>query len=89
PDMNTNEQTMAWIMDTYSMKSKRNETAVVTGKPIILGGSKGRREATGRGVITTALAAMNKLKISPSDASIVVQGFGNVGSVSAQLIYEQ
>jgi len=71
------------------MKSKRNETAVVTGKPIILGGSKGRREATGRGVITTALAAMNKLKISPSDASIVVQGFGNVGSVSAQLIYEQ
>ena len=89
PDMNTNEQTMAWIMDTYSMKSKRNETAVVTGKPIILGGSKGRREATGRGVITTALAAMNKLRISPSDATIVVQGFGNVGSVSAQLIYEQ
>jgi len=89
PDMNTNEQTMAWIMDTYSMKSKTNETAVVTGKPIILGGSKGRREATGRGVITTTLAAMNKLRISPSDSTIVVQGFGNVGSVSAQLIYEQ
>ncbi len=89
PDMNTNEQTMAWIMDTYSMKSRQNETAVVTGKPIILGGSRGRKEATGRGVITTALAAMNKLRISPSDATIVVQGFGNVGSVSAQLIYEQ
>ncbi len=89
PDMNTNEQIMAWIMDAYSMKSHKNDTAVVTGKPIILGGSKGRREATGRGVITTTLAALNKLKISPSDASIVVQGFGNVGSVSAQLIYEQ
>lgn len=89
PDMNTNEQTMAWIMDTYSMKSRQNETAVVTGKPIILGGSRGRKEATGRGVITTALAAMNKLRISPGDATIVVQGFGNVGSVSAKLIYEQ
>ncbi len=89
PDMNTNEQTMAWIMDTYSMKSHKNETAVVTGKPIILGGSKGRKQATGRGVITTTLAGLSKLRISPSNASIVVQGFGNVGSVSAQLIYEQ
>ncbi len=89
PDMNTNEQTMAWIMDTYSMKSHKNETAVVTGKPIILGGSKGRKEATGRGVITTTLAGLSKLRISPSNATVVVQGFGNVGSVSAQLIYEQ
>lgn len=89
PDMNTNEQTMAWIMDTYSMKSKKNETAVVTGKPIILGGSRGRKEATGRGVITSALAAMSKLRISAGDATVVVQGFGNVGSVSAKLIYEQ
>ena len=89
PDMNTNEQTMAWIMDTYSMKSHKNETAVVTGKPIILGGSKGRKEATGHGVITTTLAGLSKLRISPSNATVVVQGFGNVGSVSAQLIYEQ
>lgn len=89
PDMNTNEQIMAWIMDTYSMKQKRNETAVVTGKPIILGGSKGRKEATGRGVVTCTLAALSKLKIVPSNASVVVQGFGNVGSVSAKLIYEQ
>ncbi|MFN1834536.1 Glu/Leu/Phe/Val family dehydrogenase [Balneola sp. MJW-20] len=89
PDMNTNEQIMAWIMDTYSMKQHRTETAVVTGKPIILGGSKGRREATGRGVVTCTLAALGKLKISPSNTSVVVQGFGNVGSVSAQLMYEQ
>ncbi len=89
PDMNTNEQTMAWIMDTYSMKNHRNETAVVTGKPIILGGSKGRKEATGRGVVTTTLAGLSKLRISASNATVVVQGFGNVGSVSAQLIYEQ
>ncbi|MCH2448891.1 MAG: Glu/Leu/Phe/Val dehydrogenase [Gracilimonas sp.] len=89
PDMNTNEQTMAWIMDTYSMKQKKTETAVVTGKPIILGGSKGRKEATGRGVVTTILAALGKLRISPSNTSVVVQGFGNVGSVSAHLMYEQ
>lgn len=89
PDMNTNEQIMAWIMDTYSMKQHRTENAVVTGKPIILGGSKGRREATGRGVVTCTLAALGKLKISPSSTSVVVQGFGNVGSVSAQLMYEQ
>lgn len=89
PDMNTNEQTMAWIMDTYSMKQKKTETAVVTGKPIILGGSKGRKEATGRGVVTATLAALGKLRISPSNTSVVVQGFGNVGSVSARLMYEQ
>lgn len=89
PDMNTNEQTMAWIMDTYSMKQKKTETAVVTGKPIILGGSKGRKEATGRGVVTCTLAALGKLRISPSNTTVVVQGFGNVGSVSAKLMYEQ
>lgn len=89
PDMNTNEQTMAWIMDTYSMHSKRTETAVVTGKPFILGGSLGRREATGRGVMIVSIAALNKLGIDPKKATAVVQGFGNVGSVSAQLLQEQ
>lgn len=89
PDMNTNEQVMAWIMDTYSMNNQQTETAVVTGKPIILGGSQGRKEATGRGVVTVTLAALSKMGIMPNKTSVVVQGFGNVGSVSAQLMYEQ
>jgi glutamate dehydrogenase (NAD(P)+) len=89
PDMNTNEQTMAWIMDTYSMHSKRTVTAVVTGKPMILGGSEGRREATGRGVMIVSIAALQKLGIKPTEATAVVQGFGNVGSVTAQLLHEQ
>jgi len=89
PDMNTNEQIMAWLMDTYSMNSQRTETAVVTGKPIILGGSQGRKEATGRGVVTVTLAALSKMGIMPNKVSVAVQGFGNVGSVSAQLMYEQ
>ena len=89
PDMNTDEQVMAWIMDTYSMNSLRTETAVVTGKPIILGGSQGRKEATGRGVVTVTLAALSKMGVMPNKTSVVVQGFGNVGSVSAQLMYEQ
>ena len=89
PDMNTNEQTMAWIMDTYSMHSKRTVTGVVTGKPMILGGSQGRREATGRGVMIVSTAALQKLGIKSNDAVAVVQGFGNVGSVAAQLLYEQ
>lgn len=89
PDMNTNEQIMAWIMDTYSMHMRRTETAVVTGKPLILGGSLGRREATGRGCMIVTLGAMEKLKISPIGARVVVQGFGNVGSVAAQLLSEQ
>jgi len=89
PDMNTDEQVMAWIMDTYSMNSLRTETAVVTGKPIILGGSQGRKEATGRGVVTVTLAALSKMGLMPNKTSVVVQGFGNVGSVSAQLMYEQ
>ena len=89
PDMNTNEQVMAWIMDTYSMNAQRTETAVVTGKPIILGGSEGRKEATGRGVVTVTLAALNKLGLIPNKVTVAVQGFGNVGSISAQLMYEQ
>jgi len=89
PDMNTNEQIMAWVMDTYSMHSRRTETAVVTGKPLILGGSLGRREATGRGVMISTLSGMEKLKMKPAGTTVVVQGFGNVGSVSAQLLAEQ
>jgi len=89
PDMNTNEQIMAWIMDTYSMNNKKTETAVVTGKPVILGGSQGRKEATGRGVVTVTIAALSKLGLAASNATVVVQGFGNVGSISAKLIYEQ
>ncbi|HYW35260.1 MAG TPA: Glu/Leu/Phe/Val dehydrogenase [Balneolaceae bacterium] len=89
PDMNTNEQIMAWIMDTYSMNSHKTETAVVTGKPIILGGSQGRKEATGRGVVTVTLAALNKKGMLPNKCSVAIQGFGNVGSVTAQLMYEQ
>src|SRR6056297_169755 len=89
PDMNTNEQVMAWIMDTYSMNAQRTEKAVVTGKPIILGGSQGRREATGRGVVTVTLAALSKLGLMPNKVTVAVQGFGNVGSISAQLMYEQ
>jgi glutamate dehydrogenase (NAD(P)+) len=89
PDMNTNEQVMAWIMDTYSMHTRATETAVVTGKPLIVGGSLGRREATGRGCMIVTLGAMEKLGIRAKDASVAVQGFGNVGSVSAQLLSEQ
>jgi glutamate dehydrogenase (NAD(P)+) len=89
PDMNTNEQTMAWIMDTFSMHSRRTENAVVTGKPLILGGSLGRKEATGRGVMVNTLAALERKKMKASDSTVVVQGFGNVGSVSASLLEEQ
>lgn len=85
PDMNTNEQIMAWLLDTYSMHVRRTETAVVTGKPFLIGGSRGRREATGRGVMTTTLAAMQRLGLRPEDCTVAVQGFGNVGSVAAQL----
>ena len=89
PDMNTNDQIMAWILDTYSMHVRRTENAVVTGKPIILGGSQGRREATGRGVMTVTLAALERLGLRPAQCSVAVQGFGNVGSVAAQLLAEQ
>ena len=89
PDMNTNEQIMAWILDTYSMHSRRTENAVVTGKPVALGGSEGRHEATGRGVMTVTLAALEQIDRSPKDCTVAVQGFGNVGSVAAQLLQEQ
>jgi glutamate dehydrogenase (NAD(P)+) len=89
PDMNTNEQTMAWIMDTYSMHMRRTENAVVTGKPSILGGSLGRREATGRGIMVNTLSALDKIGIDPRQTTVAVQGFGNVGSISAQLLHDQ
>ena len=89
PDMNTNEQVMAWILDTYSMHARRTEPAVVTGKPILLGGSAGRTEATGRGVMTVTLGAMDKIGLRPGQSTVAVQGFGNVGSVAAKLLREQ
>ncbi len=89
PDVNTNEQTMAWMMDTYSMHMRQTVTAVVTGKPIEIGGSRGRREATGRGVMLVTLQAVKKLGRLPWDTRVVVQGFGNVGSYAALLLHEQ
>jgi glutamate dehydrogenase (NAD(P)+) len=86
PDVNTNEQTMAWIMDTYSMHVGHTETAVVTGKPLELGGSLGRREATGRGVMIVARESAAHVGLDIKGASVGVQGFGNVGSVSADLL---
>jgi glutamate dehydrogenase (NAD(P)+) len=88
PDINTNEQTMAWIMDTYSMHMRQTVTAVVTGKPVALGGSRGRREATGRGVMVIADEAMKKLGMNRDETRVIVQGFGNVGSNAARLMYE-
>lgn len=87
--MNTNEQIMAWVLDTYSMHARRTDNAVVTGKPVALGGSKGRRQATGRGVMTVTLAAMEQLGLTPGDCTVAVQGFGNVGSTAAELLAEQ
>lgn len=89
PDMGTNPQTMAWIMDEYSKLKGEASPAVVTGKPLVLGGSLGRMEATGRGVMVSARSAMAKLKMKPSEANCAVQGFGNVGSISAKLIEQQ
>jgi glutamate dehydrogenase (NAD(P)+) len=86
PDVNTNEQIMAWVMDTYSMHVGHTETAVVTGKPIELGGSLGRREATGRGVMIATREAAKHLGIDITKARVALQGFGNVGSISAQLL---
>ena len=86
PDVNTNEQIMAWMMDTYSMHMRQTVTAVVTGKPINIGGSRGRREATGRGVLIVCDEAIRKLNLSREDARVVVQGFGNVGSNAARLM---
>jgi len=89
PDMNTDEQIMAWIMDTYSMHNRRTENAVVTGKPLIIGGSLGRKEATGRGVMVSTFAAMARVGLNVKQSTCAVQGFGNVGSVSAKLLSEQ
>jgi glutamate dehydrogenase (NAD(P)+) len=86
PDVNTNEQVMAWIMDTYSMHVGHTSTAVVTGKPLELGGSLGRREATGRGVSIVARESARHLGFDLKGATVAIQGFGNVGSVSAQLL---
>lgn len=89
PDMNTNEQIMAWIMDTYSMHAQKTVNDVVTGKPLIIGGSLGRFEATGRGVMITTMEALKKLNLDPKKTTAVIQGFGNVGSVSADLLSKQ
>ena len=86
PDMNTNEQTMAWIMDTYSMHMRQTVTAVVTGKPLNIGGSRGRREATGRGLMIVCNEAVRKLGMQPESTRVIVQGFGNVGSNAAKLM---
>src|SRR5258708_6943564 len=86
PDLGTNEQTMAWMMDTYSMHMRQTVTAVVTGKPINIGGSRGRREATGRGVMIVCEEALKKVGMNREATRVIVQGFGNVGSNSAKLL---
>jgi glutamate dehydrogenase (NAD(P)+) len=80
---------MAWIMDTYSMHARHTVTAVVTGKPVALGGSLGRREATGRGVLFTVNEAIKRFNLTPPETSVVVQGSGNVGGIGAELMYRQ
>ncbi|MCI2809801.1 Glu/Leu/Phe/Val family dehydrogenase [Eoetvoesiella caeni] len=89
PDVNTNAQTMAWMMDTYSMNEGGTTTGVVTGKPVSLGGSLGRVEATGRGVFVTGREAAHDCGIALEGARVVVQGFGNVGGTAARLFHEQ
>ncbi|MEO6067518.1 MAG: Glu/Leu/Phe/Val dehydrogenase [Gemmatimonadales bacterium] len=89
PDVNTNERVMAWIMDTYSMHKRHTVTAVVTGKPVEMGGSLGRREATGRGCMFVTREALKRLRMPMKDAKIAVQGFGNVGSISANLMHNE
>jgi glutamate dehydrogenase (NAD(P)+) len=89
PDMNTNEQIMAWMMDTYSMHMRQTVTAVVTGKPLNMGGSRGRREATGRGLMIICDEALKKLNMNRDQTRVVIQGFGNVGSNAARLMYER
>jgi glutamate dehydrogenase (NAD(P)+) len=88
PDINTNEQTMAWIMDTYSMHMRQTVTAVVTGKPLNIGGSRGRREATGRGIGVMCDEALRYLNMQREGCRVVIQGFGNVGSNAARLMLE-
>jgi glutamate dehydrogenase (NAD(P)+) len=86
PDVNTNERVMAWIMDTYAMHKRHATTAVVTGKPMELGGSRGRKEATGRGCMIVTLQALKTIGLAPQDARVVIQGFGNVGGMAAKLM---
>jgi glutamate dehydrogenase (NAD(P)+) len=86
PDVNTNEQTMAWIMDTYSMHARHTVTAVVTGKPLSLGGSRGRPEATGRGCMIVTTRALDRLGLPCEGCRVVIQGFGNVGGMAARLM---
>ncbi len=86
PDVNTNEKVMAWIMDTYSMHVRQTVTAVVTGKPRSLGGSRGRPEATGRGCLIVTLKALEQLGLRPETSTVVIQGFGNVGGMAARLM---
>ncbi len=88
PDVNTNEQVMAWMMDTYSMNQGQTATGVVTGKPIALGGSLGRREATGRGVFVVGTEAARRIGLDIEGARVAVQGFGNVGGIAARLFQE-
>jgi glutamate dehydrogenase (NAD(P)+) len=88
PDMNTNPQIMAWIMDTYSMHQGYSVPAVITGKPLAIGGSEGRFEATGRGVMVVTREALHHLGMHPEACAVVIQGFGNVGSISARLLHE-
>jgi glutamate dehydrogenase (NAD(P)+) len=88
PDVNTNEQTMAWIMDTFSMHMRQTVTSVVTGKPLTIGGSRGRLEATGRGVLVVCDEALRYLKMPIDGCRVIIQGFGNVGSNAARLMME-
>ncbi len=88
PDMNTNPQIMGWMMDTFSMHQGYSVPAVITGKPLAIGGSEGRLEATARGVQVVTREAMRDLGMRPEDCTVVVQGFGNVGSISARLLHE-
>ncbi|HWG17759.1 MAG TPA: Glu/Leu/Phe/Val dehydrogenase [Acidobacteriaceae bacterium] len=87
PDVGTNEQVMAWMMDTYSMHQRQTVTAVVTGKPVNIGGSRGRLEATGRGIAVVCDQAVAKLSLAPRDCRVIVQGFGNVGSGTAHHLH--
>jgi len=89
PDMGTGQKEMAWILDQYSRNRGVTSTGVVTGKPLVLGGSLGRVEATGRGVMISALTAMEKLKINPYNCTVAIQGFGNVGANAAMLLEER
>jgi glutamate dehydrogenase (NAD(P)+) len=88
PDVNTNEQVMAWMMDTYSMHMRQTVTAVVTGKPLNMGGSRGRREATGRGVMLICDESIKKNRMTRENTRVIIQGFGNVGSNAALLMHQ-